>query len=108
MRSINPITLTDKNTGKKFTLEFDKASVKFAEANGFNINAVGDKPMSGIEELFFYSFRMHHKKEVTREYTDRMLDALRPYPDGFVARLASLYAAPFDGEDEDPFVTIEM
>lgn len=106
---VKPIILTDKTTGKKYTLEFDKASVKFAENNNFNITSVGDKPMNGIEELFFYSFRKNHKKEVTREQTDKMLDALRPYPDGFVTRLASLYAAPFDGEeDEDPFVTIEM
>jgi len=80
---INPIKLTDNESGTVYTLEFD-------------INDVARFPMTKLPELFFYAFRMHHKN-VSREKTDRILfDDLGGMPDGMAERLGLLYSAPFE------------
>ncbi len=100
---IEPVTLTDNDTGMKYVLEFDRDSVKFAEARGFNIEKISAAPMTYIPDFFFYAFRMHHKN-VSREKTDRMLfEDLEGMPDGMLERLGQLWAVPYDAlvQDED-------
>lgn len=90
---MKPIILKNKDT--EYTLEFNRESVKFAEMRGFKFEDVANFPMSKIPELFFYSFRMHHKN-VAREKTDKILEELGGLPEGFIERLVELYTAPFD------------
>ena len=91
---VRPIIIHDGDVD--YTLEFDRDSVKFAEARGFSIEKVSDLPMTYIPDLFFYAFRKHHKN-VGREKTDRILfDDLGGLPDGMLERLGQLYALPFD------------
>lgn len=90
---MKPIILKNKDT--EYTLEFNRESVKFAEARGFKFEDVANFPMSKIPELFFYAFRMHHKN-VAREKTDKILEELGGLPEGFIERLVELYTAPFD------------
>ena len=93
---INPIVLTNNETGDVYTLEFNRESVRFAEARGFDIDDVSKYPMSKLPELFYYAFRMHHKS-VSRERADRILfDDLGGMPEGMAERLGALYAAPFE------------
>lgn len=93
---IEPIVLQDTETGMEYTLEFNRDSVKFAEARGFSIDKVSDAPMTYVPDLFFYAFRMHHKN-ISREKTDRMLfEDLGGMPDGMIERLGMLYALPYD------------
>ena len=66
---VKPIILTDTETKEKFTLEFNRESVYFAEGRGFNIDDVARIPMTKIHELFYYAFRMHHKN-VSRQKTN--------------------------------------
>lgn len=110
-QNVKPILVKDDN-GMEYTLEFNRESVKFAEARGFKINDVADYPMTKIPELWFYSFRMHHKN-VARAKTDALLDGLGGIPDGLLERLGELYAAPFaaltDGQtEENPRVTVSL
>ncbi len=112
---VKPIILHDTENMIDYTLEFNRESVKFAEARGFDIEDVGRYPMTKLPELFYYAFRMHHKN-VSREKTDRILfDDLGGMPDGMAERLGSLYAAPFsaltnsDGnEGKNRKVTVEF
>ena len=111
---VNPIIIHDIENAIDYTLEFSRESVRFAESRGFNIDDVGRYPMTKIPELFFYSFRMHHKN-VSREKTDRILfDDLGGMPDGMAERLGALYAAPFEAlsnngkEGKNPKMTVEM
>ena len=112
---VKPIKLTDTETGDEYILEFDRESIRFAEARGFDIDDVGKYPMTKIPELFFYAFRMHHKN-VSREKTDRILfEDLGGLPKGVAERLGALYAAPFEAlsQNEDktvknPKVTVEL
>ena len=101
---VKPIILTDTETKEKFTLEFNRESVYFAEGRGFNIDDVARIPMTKIHELFYYAFRMHHKN-VSRQKTDKILDedlgGIGALPEGFIERLYMLYSAPFDSMVED-------
>lgn len=91
---VKPIILKNKDT--EYTLEFNKESVKFAEMRGFKYDEVGEYPMTRIPELFFYSFRMHHKN-IARDKTDKILfEELGGLPEGMLERLIELYTAPFE------------
>ena len=96
-KALKPIVLTDNVTGDVYVLEFNRDSVKFAEARGFDINEFGSKvQISAIEELFFFAFRMHQPK-LSKADTDKILyEKLGGVPEGLVARLAEFYLAPFN------------
>jgi hypothetical protein len=96
VEKINPIKLTDNESGTVYTLEFNRESIRFAEARGFDIDDVGKYPLTKIPELFWYAFRMHHKN-VSKEKAERILfDDLGGMPSGMAERLGALYAAPFE------------
>ena len=91
-----PIIIHDEENGIDYTLEFNRETIRFAEARGFDIDEVSKFPMSKLPELFYYAFRMHHKN-VSREKTDRILfEDLGGMPNGMAERLGALYAAPFE------------
>ena len=113
---VKPLTLRDTESGEEFVLEFNRESIRFAEARGFDINDVAKYPLTKIPELFFYAFRMHHKN-IARERTDRILfDDLGGLPDGALERLALLYSEPFNaltntaenGESKNSKVMVEF
>lgn len=113
---VEPIVLTDNETGEKYTLEFTRDSVRFAEARGFDLSDLEKYPMTKIPELFFYAFRANHKY-VSREKSDRILfEDMKGMPEGMVERLGMLYAAPFnalmpdesEGGRKNARVTVEM
>lgn len=123
-KKVDPIILTDKETNKKYTLEFSRESVVFAEKQGFNAsNLENGAVLSTLYDLWFYSFRMHHKY-ATHEVTDGLLDKLLAGGGkGIVAsvfgRLSDLFLAPYlalqddendeDGGDEgNALVTVEL
>jgi len=115
MDKINPIILTDEDTGEKFTLEFSRATVKFAESKGFVLGEVGDFPLSRLPDLFFYAFRMHHQN-VARSRTDTILEDMGGLSKEVIERLGQLYMATLQSiiridEDEQPKnlkVTVEL
>ena len=112
---VKPIIIHDEEAGMDYTLEFNRESIHFAEARGFDIDDVSKYPMTKLPELFFYAFRMHHKN-VSRAKTDKILfEDLGGLPDGVAERLGALYAAPFealsskaDGKPKNPKMTVEL
>ena len=90
---IRPITIEDSETQAIYTLEFNAESVRFAESRGFDIDEVPKFPVSRIPELFYYAFRMHHKM-LPKEKVDKIYDEILPLPEGFLARLQTLYLIP--------------
>jgi len=112
IEEIKPIILTDEETGSKYTLEFSRASVKFAENRGFDFGNI--RPMTGVYDLFFYSFRKNHPN-VARNKTDKMIDdwgGPGGMPEGMIDRLIALYGAPFeattDPNSKNSKMTVEM
>ena len=95
-KAIKPITLRNE-IGDVYLLEFNRDSVKYAEAKGFKVQALEEGvSLSGIEELFFYSFRMHNP-EVSKANSDKILyEELGGLHEGMLERLVELYLAPFN------------
>lgn len=117
MSKAKPIIITDNDTGKTYTLEFDRAAVDRAENDGFSLQDVQRFP-SKLSDLWHYSFYMHHKseflrRELTRKKTDELLDAcggiLGINQDVWV-RLSEMYLATYTtlGDGENPHVTIDL
>lgn len=108
----NPIRITDPDSGEVYTLDFDRASVRFAEQRGFKIMGVGDAPETSVSDLFFYAFRKNHKN-VARDKTNKILDELGGLVPAEVSRLQELYAAAItslnvEGERKNCRLTVEL
>lgn len=97
MERVKPIELTDNETGKVYTLEFNRDVVRRAERNGFSIDDCAKYPTL-CYDLWYYAFFMHHEREIKRKKTDEMLDAIGGVtnaPDGLWERLGELYSQTF-------------
>lgn len=86
-----------ENDGKKYVLDFDRASAEWAERHGFSIDDLtSGRALVGFGDLFYYSFRKNHPN-MTRTQTDRILfDEMGGMPEGMAERLAELYAQPYN------------
>lgn len=92
-KKVNPIIVTDPDSGEQFTLEFSRDTVRFAEQRGFKIGELTDYPQINIPALFHYAFRKNHKF-VTKERTDKILEDLNGLTPNEIGRLAELYNQP--------------
>ena len=91
---IPPIFIDDHNTGETYTLDFNRDSVVFAEARGFEIDNVLKFPETGFREIFFLAFRMHHGPKngnISRTKTDAIYASLGGFSPEFLERLIMLY-----------------
>lgn len=111
---VNPIRITDPETGETYVLEFSRDSVRFAEKCGFKINELTDFPQTNIPAFFFYAFRMHHKN-VARDKTDKLLDEMGGLELKELTRLMQLYNQPNEsliiadeGGRKNAKVTVEL
>lgn len=115
MSEVNPIVIKDHENNKEYTLEFNRASVKYAESCGFDIQKVSntDHIVTGVTDLFYFSFRMHHR-DMTHADTDALLDRLGGIHPDVLTRLVELYTVPIvslvneDEERKNPQMTVEM
>ena len=115
MERVNPITITDNETGAVYTLEFDRDAIRRAEESGFSLSDVGRYPLKAYD-LWHYSFYMHHQRDfatrkLTRAKTDEMLDSIGGAlgaPEGLWGRLGDLYAQAFDtlGDEKNARMTV--
>lgn len=87
---INPIRITDKDTGDVYELDFNRDSITFAEGRGFKLGDVGDFPQTKFRELFYYAFRMNHKR-LSLEKVDKIYDKLGGLTGKMLERLVELY-----------------
>lgn len=88
---VQPARLTDEQTGQVYELDFSKESVVFAERNKFDLEDAIKYPVSGMQDLFYYSFRKNHRN-VPREKTDKMIDRWGGgVPEKLVKRLVQLF-----------------
>lgn len=87
---IKPVVLRVPSTDDEFTLDFNRDSVVYAEEHGFIVDEISSKPVSGIQKLFWYSFRKNHRR-VTEEQAKSIMDELGGIPEAVVTRLIKLY-----------------
>jgi hypothetical protein len=115
---VKPMVVIDDLTGERYTLDFTRESVMFAQNRGFKVGEVREFPTINIKKLWYYAFRANHKS-LAENQTDKLFDKL--FPDGMfpthINRLVELYEqAAYDKlvlleEDSDgknPNVTVEL
>ena len=115
MNKVEPIIITDNETGETYTLEFDRDTVRKAEDNGFSLADVQKYPTKAYD-LWNYAFYMHHNREfitrkLTKKKTDELLDAIGGAlnaPEGLWARLGDLYVQTYSslGDGKNGRVTV--
>lgn len=88
---IEPIRLTDNDTGKIYTLDFNRESVRFVEQQGFKIDETFDYPNINIPKLFYFAFRAHHKSAVSLNQAEALLDKMGGITEKIAIRLVDLY-----------------
>ncbi len=86
------ITLTDKSTGKVYTLEFNRRAIEVMERQGFVITEIDTKPATMIPMLFRGAFMMHHPT-VGRDVIDALYDAI-PDKRALIEKLTDMYSEP--------------
>ena len=79
---------------EKYVLEFDRATVKYLEDTGFNIEELTKKPATMIPMLFYASFRKNHSG-IKRKTVDEMYDSLKDKSD-LLSALVELYSEPLE------------
>lgn len=87
---IDPIRLTDNDTGKVYELDFSRESVKFVENQGYKIEETFDFPNVNVPKLFYYSFRKNHRN-VSLEQAEKLLDKMGGLTEKIAVRLVNLY-----------------
>lgn len=117
---INPIKITDnegiiKNAGDVYELDFSRESIAFAEGRGFKVEEVATFPVTRIAELFYYSFRKKNRS-VSREKTDKFMEAWGGVPEKVLKRLIELYNQAAmsnniqldEDAEKNPVATVEL
>lgn len=87
---INPIRITDKDTGVEYELDFSRDSVRFVEAQGYKVDETFDFPATNIPKLFWYAFRKNHKG-LAKSQTDALLEKMGGLTQKVAERLILLY-----------------
>ena len=89
---VKPIIIKDAKTGDpKYTLEFNRKTVATAERRGFVLDQLGERPLTGCQDLFYFAFIKNHKN-ISKETTDELFDELGGIEaDGLMERLIALY-----------------
>ena len=87
---INPIRITDNESGETYELGFSRDSVEFAENRGFVLEDVAKFPATKVPELWYYAFRMNHKGK-SRTQTDALLHRMGGLTVKALERLVLLY-----------------
>ena len=98
MERVRPIEINDSSSGNTYIIEFDRATIMYAERQKFSIADIEKYPLTVVSDLFFYGFRKHHPN-VTKQQANEILDGLGGVvglPDGFIERLAALYMIPYE------------
>lgn len=88
---IEPVRMTDSETGTVYELDFCRESVVFAERNKFKLDEALEYPVLGLRDLLYYAFRKNHRN-ISREKTDKFFERWGGgMPEKLVKRLVQLY-----------------
>ncbi len=112
---INPVRITDCDTGNVYELDFSRESVRFAEQRGFKLEEVNDFPVTKFSELFYFALRKNHKS-LSKEKADKLYEKLGGMTEKLLIRLIQLYqqaAVSNNLQDEEELeknehVTVEL
>ena len=88
---VEPLRITDNDTGKTYELDFSRESVKFMARQGFKVSEdlISLIAVQG-PEFFWYAFRKNHK-EFSRGQAEALYDKMGGLSPNVIERLAELY-----------------
>ena len=86
--------------GKEYKLEFTRRTIRQMEENGFNIQLIGEKPMTMLPDFFAGAFRANHKN-VKREVIDEIYTNM-PNKDKLIEKLVEMYNEPLSALMDEP------
>lgn len=96
--------------GKRYCLEYTRETVKQMESAGFNVNDMGDKPATRVEQLFAGAFLAHHRKAVGDGVPMKVYAELKNKK-GLLNKLVEMYNATLNyllpDEDEEDEGNVE-
>lgn len=78
--------------GKRYTLEYNRNSIRQMERQGFKINESDGMPMSTVTALFNGAFIMHHRN-IDPKTLDALYDTI-PNKEAFLEKLSEMYSDP--------------
>lgn len=93
-------TIKFKYEGTDYELEFTKRTVREIEGAGFNLEALGDKPMTMIPILFRGAFLAHHRRE--KEETINAIYKHIVKKDELLQKLIEMYNEPINALVDEP------
>ena len=80
------------HNGKRYTLEYNRNSIRQMERQGFNIGESEGMPMTTVTALFNGAFIMHHRN-IDPKTLDALYDSI-PKKEDFLAKLSEMYSDP--------------
>ena len=92
-----------EHEGKEYELEYTLRTAGLANADGFVLDELGDKPALMIPKLVYWAFNRHHKG-LTRKQVEEIYKEAITHKTAFITALAELYAeacSALVGEDEE-------
>ena len=118
MNRVDPIVITDNDTGVSYTLEFNRDTVRRFENDGYTVQDLGKYP-SRAYDIWHYAFYMHHNRDfltrkLSRQKTDDLLDAIGGplnAPKELWDRLGDLYIQAYttlEGDEKNGRVTVKF
>lgn len=87
---IDPVRITDNETGKVYELDFSRDSVRFVENQGYKIEETFEFPNVNIPKLFYYALRKNHRN-VSLQQADALREKMGGLTDKVALRLIDLY-----------------
>ena len=87
---------------KQYTLEYTLRTAGLANADGFVLDELGDKPALMIPNIVYWAFNRHHKN-ITRKQAEDIYAAIKA-KNAFITALAEMYAEACNAlvdEDEE-------
>ena len=94
--------ITFEYEDRKYTLEFNRASIQTMERQGFIASEITDKPMTTLPALFAGAVIMHHRNVANnRKFIEEIYDRFENKTD-LIAKLSEMYQEPIMTLVEDP------
>ena len=112
---VQPLRITDNESGETYELDFNRESVYFMDQKGFAVDDEMLKYTSNIPKFFYFAFRKNHRK-LSQIQTDAILNKMGGLTPKLLERLILLYNQAAlsnrvqDDEDleKNPRVTVEL
>lgn len=87
---VNPIRVTDVETGREYILDFTRETVKIAEGRGFSWDELGDKIATLLPVIWHTAF-LRYEPRISVIKTDKILEDMGGIQPKQIQRLRQLY-----------------